>query len=199
MVKRLKDNSGFSNVVTLLIVFIIGVIAAAGWFAYHLHNTTTNKQPPQTAITSKPQSSSEPKVTTTPVAVPKDGTITGNASYPSSHLPADEQVCAMNITSPAKIYCDNIGARQPTNTCTDMSCVPPTPDLKFTIKVPAGDYYVYATAEKEQPTYKAYYDEYSKCGNSASCPATGHKQYITVTVAADSVVTNIDPGDWYNT
>lgn len=192
----LKDNSGFGAVTILLIVFIVGVAGAAGWFAYHTNNTTTSKHS-ATSIAPKAVSSSDSKAATTSVTAPKDGTITGNASYPSSHLPTDEQVCASKITSPAKIYCDNIGARQPTNTCIDMSCVPPTPDLKYTIKVPAGDYYVYATAEKELPSYKAYYDEFSKCGNLASCPEAGHKQYITVTVAADATVNTIDPGDWY--
>ncbi len=197
MVKLNNNEKGFGIIEGLLIVAVVVLLGYVGYMVYKNHNKTTNNSSTITSTTTPATKSTTP--TTTPVqATAQYGTITGSASYPSSGLPTDEQVCAVDITSSAKVYCDKIGARQPANNCgSDLSCTPPSPVLKFSVKVPTGDYYVYATAEKELPNYKAYYDEYSKCGNSVNCPATGHKQYIKVTVAANATVENADPGDWY--
>lgn len=187
MGKVRNNQAGFSAVEVVLVLVIVALIGVVGVMVYKNHNKTTdNKTTATTATTKAPASSTstQTKTTTTPATSTQEGTITGTASYPSEGLPTDEKVCAVDVANSAKVYCDNVGARQG--------------DLKFSIQVPANDYYVYATAEKELPNYKAYYDEYSKCGNSVNCPAAGHQQYIKVTVASGATVDSVDPGDWYN-
>ena len=196
MGKLRRNEAGFSAVEVILVLVMVAFISVVGFMVYKNHNKMTSISA-TTTDTTKPSTSTEPKTSTTQATSPQEGTITGNASYPSSGLPSDEQVCAVDVSNIAKVYCDSVGARQPANNCTDLNCVPPSPVLKFSVKVPTGDYHVYATAEKEQPNYKAYYDEYSKCGNSVNCPATGHKKYIKVTVTPNATVENADPGDWY--
>lgn len=136
------------------------------------------KMPSNTKKTDTPSSTPTPTAAT-PVTT---GTIKGMPSYPSENLPPDEEVCAQdskNATSAP--ICVNVGQTQA---------------LEYTLTVPAGTYHVYAKTAK-WPNYKAYYNEYSKCGNSVNCPDAGHKQYIDVKVAAGAVVTGVDPGDWY--
>lgn len=189
--KKFKLTHGLPVV---LITAIIAILCLVGWYAHHHKINTKAVQPATTKTTAQ---TPKTDVNTAPPQTPQ-GTITGTPSYPSEGLPADEKVCAVNITNTALVYCDNIGQRQTKPTCsvTDTNCQNP-PLVKFSIKVPAGEYYVYATAEKELPNYKAYYDQFAACGNSVNCSAEGHKQYIKVAVTANAVIDNVDPSDWY--
>ncbi|CAN5398968.1 hypothetical protein BH10PAT3_BH10PAT3_5380 [soil metagenome] len=193
----MKNNQdGIKTVEGLLILLLLLVIGFAGWFALRARDNTAKTQ--QSAVEATKDPVKQPAANTTEED-DKQGTITGTASYPGSGLPADEEVCAVSIADATKTYCDKIGARQPANTCqtTDTSCIPKPAETSFSVKVPAGEYYVYSTAEKEQSNKKAYWDEFARCGNQASCLESGHQAYITVTVAAGETITGIEPGDWY--
>jgi hypothetical protein len=118
-----------------------------------------------------------------PVEEESKGLITGNASYPSEGLPEDEEVCAENIADKSKVYCINVGR---------------SGAIGYELEVPVGKYYVYSKT-KLLSGYKAYYNEYVKCGLKVTCPDSGHDQYIPVEVKANETVSDVDPGDWYAT
>lgn len=185
----MKENQkGFTLVEVLLAVIALTLVGFAGWYVWQSkdgassNNSTTNTDSKNSATT-------------------EEGTITGPPSYPSEGIPQDLQVCAVSIADSAKVFCDNVGQKQTKNECElgspdQENCVSP-PLVNFSIKVPAGEYYVYSIV-KSKPDYKAYYNEFSKCGNSVDCPKEGHKQYINVKVAANATVKDIDPSDWYD-
>jgi len=174
-----RNQKGFSALQVLLILVVVGLVGFVGWHVWH-QNTKTSTAPKVPQTSTKPGASNK---NVKPPA-PKYGIIKGQASYPSEGLPADEEICAQNINvSSAAPICVNVGKA-------------PTTNYTYTLELPVADYYVYAQTAK-LPNYKAYYDEFSKCGNSVNCPAAGHKQYIKVTVTAGAVVQNVDPGDWY--
>ena len=176
----MKNQKGFSVVEGLLILVIVGLIGFVGWYVWQSKNKTDKTLENTTQAQSQPTKSQPQKNTTQ--ASNQIGTIKGQASYPSEGLPSDEEICAQDIsnTSTAPI-CVNVGKTQTIN---------------YELTVPVGTYYVYAQLSSA-PNYKAYYNEYSKCGNSVDCPEAGHKQYIKVNVAANVIVENVDPGDWY--
>ena len=165
-----KNQKGFTVFEGIIIVVALIAIGAAGYFAYQARQDKTDysvNTPHKADQTPGPASE-------------KTGLITGTASYPSSGLPDDEQVCAVP-TSGGSAICTKVAGK-----------------AVYKLTVPAGKYYVYSTAENELKGYKAYYNQYSKCGNSVDCPDSGHSQYIEVNVNAGSTVSNVDPGDWYN-
>jgi hypothetical protein len=119
-----------------------------------------------------------------PSAAPR-GTISGNVGYPAGTAPA-QTVCAVSAAdASAKVCGDFAGGNA----------------LAYTLSVPAGTYYVYASLKIAQgdfaTSYQAYYDKYVICGELSSCSAALHSQYIPVTVKAGQLVTGIDPTDWY--
>jgi cytoskeletal protein RodZ len=173
-----KNEKGFGLVPVLLILILISVLGFAGWSvsrANKTNNTETTASNSETATDKKQTEDSEQ-------SSPKTGTIKGQASYPSEQLPEDEEVCAQPVNEPsAKPICINVGKQQ---------------TIKYELTVPEGTYYVYAKTEKLSG-YKAYYNEFVKCGLSVDCPESTHLQQIPVKVTAGAVVENVDPGDWY--
>lgn len=167
---------GFAALEIILVLIIVGLLGFIGW-NYMQQNGKNNKS------ADAAQTASTKKATPTPAAV-EYGTIKGKASYPAEALPADEEVCAQKIDdASAKPVCINVGKTQTIN---------------YELKVPTGDYYVYSTsAQFPTANYRAYYNEYVKCGLQYTCPASGHLQYIKVSVAKDALVSSVDPGDWY--
>jgi len=106
----------------------------------------------------------------------KKGVITGYISYPGQEIPNDLKVCAINIETGRKF------------------CVQYTDTVyhSYTIKVPEGIYYVYATTNKFEK--KAYYTEFVKCGLKIDCPS--HEK-IKILVKSNDTIKNINPQDWY--
>lgn len=170
-------ESGFGLVEGLLVVVVIALLGFVGWsFMQYGEVERAKNQPPAT---------SSPVPDPESIDIEKTyGTIKGTASYPSEALPEDEEVCAQNMDNPSmQPYCVIVG-RQRT--------------ASYELKVPAGPYHVYAQTS-QLPGYKAYYNEFSKCGNSVDCPPEGHTQYIRVFVKPGEVVEGVDPSDWYAT
>jgi hypothetical protein len=171
----LKNQKGFTAFEGVLIALLLIAIGGVGYFAYQARHTAQDNSVNVTHKSATPA----PKQ----ASLPQTGKITGNVSYPSEGLPGDEQVCAVATTGGNPI-CAKVGGKSST---------------AYELSVPVGKYYVYSTAEEEMSGYKAYYNQYSKCGNSADCPSSGHAQYIEGDVKAGSTVSGADPGDWYNT
>lgn len=109
-----------------------------------------------------------------PAAAP--GRITGQLSYPSEYFPADMRVTAVPVAAKGRSYstAKNRGQR-------------------YSLNLPAGDYYVYATT-RDLPGYKAYYSKFVTCGLAYGCPS--HAK-IVVHVKAGITLARIDPEDWY--
>ena len=116
------------------------------------------------------------------------GVITGALSYPSDFDFPRMIVCAEAVDS-KRIHCTD---KRITNRRNRR--------VTYKLRVPAGDYYVFATiVNDDDPAedyrgYKAYYSEFVKCGLSVNCPS---HEPIKVTVRAGRTLTGIDPGDWY--
>jgi hypothetical protein len=104
------------------------------------------------------------------------GRITGALSYPSDYLPADMKVTAVPVS----------GGRTYATT--------KKRGTRYTLVLPAGKYYVYATT-RDLPAYKAYYTDMVTCGLSIDCHS--HRK-IVVTVKAGRTTPNVDPQDWYD-
>jgi hypothetical protein len=111
------------------------------------------------------------------------GIIEGSLSYPSEVIPEDLQVCAV----PA-------GGEGSVCTIEQLRDDRFTYGLGYNLEVPAGDYYVYAFTPSDEAGKKAYYTEYVECGLGADC---GSHKKILVSVVVGAVVTEVDPGDWY--
>ena len=108
---------------------------------------------------------------------PETGYIAGLLSYPAEYLPADIKVCAINLSSNMKY-------------CTTRKNIK---GLKYKMKLPVGEYNVYA--ESKQDNYApAYYTDAVLCGLTVDCPS--HK-IITVKVEAGKTTKGVNPGDWY--
>jgi len=129
------------------------------------------------------------------LAAPKEspvmpGSISGTVTFPSEGLPA-QRVCAVPVNGvDAEAF------------CVDTNDESPTP-ADFSIKrLPPGGYFVYAQLKDPgaigsdiPTTFKAYYDEYVRCGLKYECKDTTR---IVVHVSAGADTPNILPHDWYH-
>ena len=104
------------------------------------------------------------------------GRITGSLSYPSDYLPDDMKVTAVPLSG---------GGTYSTTKKRGN---------RYTLTLPAGQYYVYATTQ-DFVAYKAYYTEMVTCGLSINCHS--HKK-IMVNVKAGTTTAKVDPQDWYD-
>lgn len=116
----------------------------------------------------------------------KFGNIMGGLAYPSEGNPA-QQVCAINIRNSNFKFCTDTNSGQD----------------KFNLKVPEGEYYVYASLKEQtgdlSPTYKAYYNQFVLCDLDIKCDDDRHhKALIPVKVENNKTVENINPYDWYD-
>lgn len=121
-------------------------------------------------------------------SAPPTGVITGALSYPSDFDFPRMIVCAETVGS-KRIH------------CTDKRLVNRrSRKVTYKLRVPAGDYHVFATiVNDDDPAeayrgYKAYYSEFVTCGLSINCPS---HEPIKVTVRAGRTSAGINPGDWY--
>lgn len=135
-----------------------------------------------------PSQSSTPRPSASPSPTPPTtGSITGLLSYPGEEVPA-MTVCAIGAADASQKY------------CVDHK---PGTATSYKLSAPSGTYYVYASLKAQQgdftTAYKAYYDTYVTCGMTASCPASGHTQYVPVSVTVGMTSDAVNPGDWYAT
>lgn len=198
----MKRNQSGSAHVIIIIALVGALIGALGWIfwqnfiakdsASSISNyaecaadkdSKIQESYPEVCVTKDGKSFTNPgQKVNTPVKEEAKGLIVGKASYPSEGLPEDEEVCAENTKDKSKTYCINVGN---------------SGAVEYQLEVPAGTYYVYSKT-KLLSGYKAYYNEYVRCGLRAGCPESGHSQYIAVEVKAGETVSGIDPGDWYD-
>lgn len=109
------------------------------------------------------------------LVAPATGSIVGNLSYPSDHIP------------PLRIYAFDAATLKP------VASVDTAVNLgTYELHVPAGTYYVVAFTLDGK--LAGGYSQMVPCGLNASC--TDHS-LISVTVAAGGVAGGINPGDWY--
>ncbi len=113
------------------------------------------------------------------------GRIEGTTMFPSEVIPAF-QICAESTTTQGVEYC--------------VDTLEYASDLRFSIPVPAGTYYVYATLRdagsigSDLGGYKAYYTQAVVCGLAYGC--TDHTK-LEVVVGSEETVTGVLPHDWY--
>lgn len=110
--------------------------------------------------------------------------IEGSLGFPSSYIPEDMEICAVDTTNDQNKFCTK-------DHVTDKKY---TYGIGYKIELPAGSYNVYATVSTWQG-YKAYYSDFVTCGLKSSCPS--HSP-ILVKVDAGQSLSKIDPIDWYN-
>lgn len=111
-----------------------------------------------------------------PSSLPTLGRITGQLTYPSDYFPEDMKVTAVPVAGKGCSY----STRK-------------TRGQQYSLSLPAGDYYVYATS-KDMPGYKAYYTKFVTCGLRYGCPS--HAK-IVAHVKTGATTARIDPEDWY--
>lgn len=114
------------------------------------------------------------------------GTISGTTGYPSEFNPS-QRVCAQMVGDSSQEYC----------VVTSEQTTPDAPT--FSIQVPVGTYYVYATLRNPadaglEDNLTAYWTEFVQCGLHVGCAS--HAK-IPVIVSADETVSEIRPVDWY--
>lgn len=121
----------------------------------------------------------------------KTGIIEGSLSYPSDYIPKELKTCAKNQTT-NKEYCTQ-------NRIYDKKYNPneSTVGAGYKIEVPTGDYQVYSFLP-DSPDWKAYYSNYVVCIDSGLYENCNSHDAITVNVLTNQVISNINPGDWYN-
>lgn len=126
---------------------------------------------------------------------PSRGIIKGNLTYPSDEIPQGLILCATRVLKVSFTVCSTSSNKR------GLSFFINRARQKYSISVPAGTYYVYATFPKGRaPTgdleeYKAYYTEFVRCGMSVKCKS--HRR-IKIRVRNRQVRSGITIGDWYN-
>lgn len=180
------------------LVVLVGGLGWLGYTAYQQNQTIADQTTQLTDLKSQvallqaspvpsPSPSALPSISPTPLA---SGTITGTIAYPAGTAPA-QTICAVKSTDAAATpICVKHGGSA-------------AGSLAYSLSVPAGTYYVYASLQAPAGSfttdYKAYYNKYVTCGNAASCPAADHKAYLPVTIKGIQTVKDINPTDWYAT
>lgn len=109
--------------------------------------------------------------------------IEGSLGFPSTYIPENMEICAVDTTDDQNILCtkDHVVDKKYTY------------GIGYKLELPAGSYNVYATVTSWQG-YKAYYSDFVTCGLKSSCPS--HSP-IEVKVEGGKTTSNIDPIDWY--
>ncbi len=111
------------------------------------------------------------------------GRIAGTLIYPSEYVPADMRVVAEPVGG-GRSYASNQKKLNPKNYT-----------YNYAMSLPAGRYYVYALT-RENPGYRAYYNEFVTCGLNVNCHS--HAKLVVV-VATGATTPNVNPHDWYDT
>jgi hypothetical protein len=172
----MKSPRGFVWLPLLLV--ILGVLIFGGGAYLYLHRGSVQVSVQKQATTT----------TSTIGALTSEintGTIKGAVSFGSSCIPS-QVVCAANTNDQSKVFC---------STPTRSGCIEDNVDTSFSVGVPPGTYYVYAS--RGNSSERAYYDENVLCTKGANCPVSSHLQYIPVQVVAGSS-TVAQPTDWYS-
>jgi hypothetical protein len=171
-----------NSVMKWLLIASLGLLVLSNFVWLVAYSSLSRKA---LTIEPTPTPSATVQASASPSATPTTkGIISGNIGYPAGSSPA-QTVCAVGVSSGVKYCADQPGG----NT------------LAYSLSVPAGTYYVYASLKTAQgdftTSYKAYYNQYVKCQTEGNCAPGLHTQYVPVTVKAGGTVTGVDPTDWY--
>lgn len=168
----------------MLIGVVVGfVICGAIYGAYYYGTKTSQVEVTPQVVQQVESSPAVNQVSPTTNQPPSTGTIEGSVSYPSEGIPTELKVCVYNLDT-EKVLCED-------NRITDSRF---TYGQGYRVVVEPGEYHVYATLQGGSG-YKAYYSEAVLCGLNVNC--TNHNP-IVVQVAANQLLTDIDPADWYD-
>jgi hypothetical protein len=158
------------------------IVSNIGWLL--AYSALSQKTVAVTTPAPSASASVAPSASPTPTP-PTKGTISGNVGYPAGTAPA-QTVCAVSVSNSSLKYCVDF---------------PGGNSLAYTLSVPAGTYYVYASLKTAQgdftTSYKAYYNKYVTCQTEGNCAMGLHTQYVPVAVTAGGSSTGINPTDWY--
>ena len=160
-------------IVALLIIGVVVRWVKTDWDFVYTNPTTTGSNTIPSPITGIN--------TTGDNVLALSGTIEGSFTYPSEFIPEDIYACAQAVDTQEE-YCSY-------NVINDSKYIHGS---GFIITVPAGEYYVYSSIERN-PDYKWWYSESVPCGLEPTCPT----DLIPVTVSAGQAVSHIDPSDRY--
>ena len=135
----------------------------------------SEKKKPTSRSNKDPASAEKPKG--------PSGTISGKLSYPSDFIP-DLIICAEPVTG-GKETCKAVRSNK---------------RGVFSMQVSAGNYYVYAKVANAKetsvsPDYRAYFNEFVRCGSNASCR---DRTKIAVEVKPGGMAKDVLPADWYD-
>ena len=123
-------------------------------------------------------SQKETPVPTRPITSENSGQIEGIVDFPDSEsFPQSLMVCAQDISDMA-IYCRNNFDKKNKS--------------PYVLQVPEGSYQVFSSI-REFGSYRAYYNEFVKCGMTKECKS---KKPIIINIKAGSTAKEINPIDW---
>lgn len=118
------------------------------------------------------------------------GSISGTVTFPSEGIPA-QRVCAVSVDG-----------KDADAVCVETEDLPTTAATFSIRKLSPGDYYVYAQlldpsaiGSDISTSFKAYYNEFVRCGMKYECKDTTR---TVVSVRAGEDTPDIKPYDWYH-
>ncbi|GAC1387807.1 MAG: hypothetical protein NVS1B7_2560 [Candidatus Saccharimonadales bacterium] len=174
--KPKKNNRKLA--VFCLALMILIMLGAAAYIITQTKSVKKSLPVTKTLSSTQPNSSAQTK----PPSDEHFGYIEGTPTFPGGSIPADEQVCA-----------ENADTHKPA--CVKVVQIPKGPYI-YSMGLPAGNYYIYATAAAETHKYRAYFNVYVLCGAKPTCAASGHKNYVKVAVTDGSKGYDLNPTDW---
>jgi hypothetical protein len=174
------------RVATWVALAAVGLLIVTNIIWLFLYSSLAQRAVTTTSLPSPAVSKSGTPTPSTSASPAAMGTISGAIAFPAGTAPA-QMVCAQSLNDANAKYC----ADQPGGN-----------SLGYSMKVPVGSYYVYASLKTTQgdftPVYKAYYNRYVTCQSTGgTCSSALHSEYIAVKVVSGGTATNINPTDWY--
>jgi hypothetical protein len=178
----------------IFLILAVLIFVAGGGTWYYSSSQTAPQQNSRTTDSVSPTAPSatpptpQPASSVAPVNKPvaSTGTISGDGGYPSSCNP-DMTICAIDSGDGTKKFCTEVKA----------GCIQEAGATEaFTLEVPVGAYYLYATTKKFSQE-KLYYDKFSVCGLTRACESSTATEKVLITVSSNKTTKNIVP-DWYH-
>ena len=179
MIKNSSLQKGNAQII-IIVILVVALLAALGFVLWQ-NLTQDDKDASKHTQTTQVASENEQKASD---AVESTGIITGSLTYPSGYIPP-------NIV----IHATNIDTGEEYTTTEHLSGDEYLYGTGYRLEVPVGRYNVYGTLA-DIPDFKAYYNEFVKCGIKVECT---DKSNIEVLVEVDKDTPDVMVGDWWST